>query len=59
MKLHYSDGVGFAIPIDNAIQIISQLRKYKKLKRPYIGLAFGTVVVNRGDSVSIIVLIVT
>ncbi len=46
MKLHYSDGIGFAIPIDIADQIIRQLRKYGKVSKPYIGLSFGTVAVE-------------
>jgi len=30
MKLEYSDGIGFAIPIDAAFQVVQQLIKYKR-----------------------------
>ncbi len=43
MKLEYSDGIGFAIPIDIAWQVVQQLVKYKRVRRPYVGLAFRLV----------------
>ncbi len=33
------EGLGFAIPIDDAIPIVQELIKNKKIKRPYIGIA--------------------
>ena len=33
------EGLGFAIPINQAIPIISELEKYGKVRRPYLGVA--------------------
>ena len=33
------EGMGFAIPINSTIEITDQLIQYKKVKRPYIGIA--------------------
>lgn len=33
------EGLGFAIPIDDAVPIVEELIKSKKIKRPYIGIA--------------------
>ncbi|KAI9907790.1 hypothetical protein PsorP6_003976 [Peronosclerospora sorghi] len=38
MKVDGSVGISFAIPADTAIQVIDQLRKHKKVVRPYIGM---------------------
>ncbi len=34
-----NDGVGFAIPIDTAKQVIPQLKSGKEIKRPYLGVS--------------------
>ncbi len=36
-----NDGVGFAIPIDTAKQVIPQLKAGKEIKRPYLGVSTG------------------
>mgnify|MGYP001987942277 CR=1 FL=1 len=33
-------GISFAIPIDSAWQVIRQLRRYRNVRRPYIGMKF-------------------
>ena len=33
------EGIGFAIPINSTTDVISQLKTYKKVKRPYIGIS--------------------
>lgn len=33
-------GISFAIPIDSAWQVIRQLKRYRNVKRPYIGMRF-------------------
>lgn len=38
MKVDGSVGISFAIPADTAIQVIEQLRKHKKVVRPYLGM---------------------
>ncbi|KAG3034012.1 hypothetical protein PC116_g4262 [Phytophthora cactorum] len=38
MKVDGSVGISFAIPADTAVQVIEQLRKHKKVVRPYIGM---------------------
>lgn len=38
MKAQGVDGISFAIPIDTANQVITQLLKYKTVIRPYIGM---------------------
>ncbi|RLN51007.1 hypothetical protein BBJ28_00019408 [Nothophytophthora sp. Chile5] len=38
MKVDGSVGISFAIPVDTASQVIEQLRKHKKVVRPYIGM---------------------
>jgi len=37
------NGIGFAIPVDTAMRIVSELRKYGKVKRPWAGLYFAPV----------------
>lgn len=49
MKLEYSDGIGFAIPIDSAFQVVQQLIKYKRVRRPYVGLSFRLVNVEGAE----------
>jgi putative serine protease PepD len=34
-----NDGVGFAIPIDTAKQVVPQLKSGKEIKRPYLGVS--------------------
>ena len=38
MKAQGYDGVSFAIPIDTAWRVISQLMKNRRVVRPYVGL---------------------
>ena len=38
MKAQGTDGISFAIPMDTAWQVITQLRRNKKVVRPYIGI---------------------
>ncbi|UIZ26473.1 hypothetical protein KXD40_001852 [Peronospora effusa] len=38
MQVYGSVGISFAIPADTAVQVIEQLRKHKKVVRPYIGM---------------------
>ncbi|KAG2529169.1 hypothetical protein BBO99_00002622 [Phytophthora kernoviae] len=38
MKVDGSVGISFAIPADTAVQVIDQLRKHKKVVRPYVGM---------------------
>ena len=38
MKAQGVDGISFAIPIDTANQVITQLLRHKKVVRPYIGM---------------------
>lgn len=33
-------GISFAIPMDVAWQVIEQLRKYRNVRRPYLGIKF-------------------
>ena len=33
------EGIGFAIPINSTTDVINQLKTYKKVKRPYIGIS--------------------
>ena len=33
-----SEGLGFAIPIDRALQIAEELRRYGRIRRPYVGV---------------------
>ena len=33
------EGIGFAIPINSTTDVIDQLKTYKKVKRPYIGIS--------------------
>lgn len=42
MKAAQGDGIGFAIPIDTAWQVIKQLRAHRKVVRPYIGIKMVT-----------------
>lgn len=37
------EGIGFAIPISSTTEVVSQLIEYKKVIRPYIGIA-GTAI---------------
>lgn len=43
MKVKDTDGISFAIPIDIASQIISQLISTKRVVRPYVGLKLANV----------------
>jgi putative serine protease PepD len=36
-----NDGVGFAIPIDTAKQVVPQLKSGREIKRPYLGVSTG------------------
>lgn len=36
-----SQGIGFAIPVDTAMRIVQDLRRYGKVKRPWTGMYFG------------------
>jgi putative serine protease PepD len=36
-----NDGVGFAIPIDTAKQVLPQLKRGRAIKRPYLGVSTG------------------
>jgi len=38
MKVDGISGIGFAIPIDTAQEVVSQLLKYGKVRRPYLGI---------------------
>ncbi len=38
-----SEGLGFAIPIDRALRIADELRKFGRIRRPYVGLDVATV----------------
>ena len=38
MKAQFADGVGFAIPIDEAKQVVADLQAYGMVRRPYLGL---------------------
>lgn len=42
------EGLGFAIPIDDALPIVDELIKSKKVKRPYIGIS--CIEVNESDA---------
>ena len=33
------EGIGFAIPVNSTTDVINQLKTYKKVKRPYIGIS--------------------
>lgn len=37
-KLLFSDGVGFAVPIDAALRVLKQLQDHGRVLRPYIGI---------------------
>ena len=43
------EGVGFAIPINDTIQVYEQLIKYGKVKRPYIGISGSDLSQNIAD----------
>jgi len=38
-----SEGLGFAIPIDRALKIADELRKFGRIRRPYVGLDVASV----------------
>jgi HtrA serine peptidase 2 len=42
MKTSQGSGIGFAIPIDTAWQVIKQLRTHRKVVRPWIGMKMVT-----------------
>ena len=42
MKTAQGAGIGFAIPMDSAWQVIKQLRAHRKVVRPYIGMRMVT-----------------
>src|SRR5205807_4556646 len=37
-----AQGIGFAIPIDTALRVAEELKKYGKVKRPWLGLVVMT-----------------
>lgn len=43
MKAAGADGIGFAIPIDMAKEILTQLEATGSVRRPYLGVALVTV----------------
>jgi putative serine protease PepD len=47
-----NDGVGFAIPIDTAKQVVPQLKSGKKIARPYLGVSTGTADTGTGAVVA-------
>ena len=48
MKVQFSSGISFAIPIDLALVVINQLKQHKHVIRPYIGMRVGTYTQSRG-----------
>jgi putative serine protease PepD len=47
-----NDGVGFAIPIDTAKQVVPQLKAGRTIKRPYLGVSTGDPDTGTGALVS-------
>jgi HtrA serine peptidase 2 len=43
MKVSGPEGISFAIPIDVAWPILEQLREFRRVKRPYLGLKMVTI----------------
>lgn len=39
----FAQGIGFAIPINTAKNVVAQLRQYGKVKRPFIGVKMQTI----------------
>jgi putative serine protease PepD len=50
-----NDGVGFAIPIDTAKQVVPQLKAGKKITRPYLGVSTSDPVTGTGAVVERVV----
>jgi putative serine protease PepD len=50
-----NDGVGFAIPIDTAKQVLPQLKTGKEIKRPYLGVSTSDPVSGTGALVERVV----
>lgn len=57
MKAQGVDGISFAIPIDTARLVISQLKEYKKVTRPHVGLKMASVVMRNVNSTNMQVLV--
>jgi S1-C subfamily serine protease len=50
MKAQGVDGISFAIPIDTANQVITQLLRNKRVVRPYLGLKMTNLVPDKKGS---------
>jgi putative serine protease PepD len=50
-----NSGVGFAIPIDTAKQVLAQLKRGQAIKRAYVGVQTGDAVTGTGAIVSAVV----
>jgi HtrA serine peptidase 2 len=57
MKAQGVDGISFAIPIDTARLVISQLKEHKKVVRPHVGLKMASVVMRNANSAHVQVLV--
>ena len=47
-----ASGISFAIPVDTVSQVVKQLKTYRRVVRPYIGMKLANVMVSTdsGDS---------
>ncbi|CBJ33538.1 conserved unknown protein [Ectocarpus siliculosus] len=59
LKLSGTDGVGFAIPIDTAWQVIEDLRTQGRVDRPQLGMRLVTTDNQKGKSSGVMILSVT
>ncbi|CAB1106064.1 unnamed protein product [Ectocarpus sp. CCAP 1310/34] len=59
LKLSGTDGVGFAIPIDTAWQVIEDLRTRGRVDRPQLGMRLITTDNQKGKSSGVMILSVT
>ncbi|CAM9476412.1 unnamed protein product [Ectocarpus fasciculatus] len=59
LKLSGTDGVGFAIPIDTAWQVIEDLRTRGRVDRPQLGMRLVTTDNQKGTSSGVMILSVT
>ncbi|CAN0296865.1 unnamed protein product [Ectocarpus sp. 12 AP-2014] len=59
LKLSGTDGVGFAIPIDTAWQVIEDLRTRGRVDRPQLGMRLVTTDNQKGKSSGVMILSVT
>lgn len=50
MILQSAEGIGFAIPIDTALSVADQLKRYGKIKRPWLGMIVSTNSTNIAES---------